>query len=242
MKKFLSVFLCFVLCLSMLVSCDSDDNTIVSDDDKPKELISISAQWPKENFDISETAEVEITSSPKDMDLSDLELSDNDIAQMEYQDGTATVTFTDEGTATISFCCQDASSNSVTITVTDKKAKAQRQESQAQSNKTQNEQKQDVAKHDAPKQNKTDQSKDQASSGQSTAQQSASQSSSKPSAPSQSVSSSTTSDQTQSQMVWIPRTGSKYHSNPSCSGMKDPSQVTLSQAQSAGYTPCKKCY
>lgn len=42
--------------------------------------------------------------------------------------------------------------------------------------------------------------------------------------------------------VWIPRTGSKYHSNPNCSNMKNPSQVSLSQAQSWGYEPCKKCY
>ena len=44
------------------------------------------------------------------------------------------------------------------------------------------------------------------------------------------------------EMVWIPRTGSKYHSNPDCSRMKDPSHVTLSEAESRGYTPCSKCY
>lgn len=42
--------------------------------------------------------------------------------------------------------------------------------------------------------------------------------------------------------VWIPRTGSCYHSNPHCSNMKDPSEVTLSQAESWGYRACKKCY
>lgn len=44
------------------------------------------------------------------------------------------------------------------------------------------------------------------------------------------------------QMVWIPRTGSKYHSNPNCSNMKNPSQVSKDQAVSMGYEPCKKCY
>lgn len=48
--------------------------------------------------------------------------------------------------------------------------------------------------------------------------------------------------QAQGQMVWIPRTGSKYHNNSSCSNMKNPSQVSLSEAQSRGYEPCKKCY
>lgn len=44
------------------------------------------------------------------------------------------------------------------------------------------------------------------------------------------------------EMVWIPRTGSKYHSKSSCSNMKNPSQVTIDQAKSRGYSPCKKCY
>ena len=48
--------------------------------------------------------------------------------------------------------------------------------------------------------------------------------------------------QAQESTVWIPRTGSKYHSNSSCSNMKNPTQVSLSQAQSSGYEPCKKCY
>lgn len=42
--------------------------------------------------------------------------------------------------------------------------------------------------------------------------------------------------------VWIPRTGSKYHSRSSCSGMKNPTQVSKSKAESLGYEPCKKCY
>ena len=48
--------------------------------------------------------------------------------------------------------------------------------------------------------------------------------------------------QAQGSMVWIPRTGSKYHSSSSCSNMKSPTQVTLSEAQAAGYEPCKKCF
>lgn len=46
----------------------------------------------------------------------------------------------------------------------------------------------------------------------------------------------------QESMVWIPKSGKKYHSNSNCSNMKNPSQVTVSQAISAGYTPCSKCY
>ncbi len=48
--------------------------------------------------------------------------------------------------------------------------------------------------------------------------------------------------QSRETMVWIPKSGSKYHSDPECSNMKDPTQVSLSQAESMGYTPCKKCW
>lgn len=42
--------------------------------------------------------------------------------------------------------------------------------------------------------------------------------------------------------VWIPKSGSKYHSTPTCSGMKAPTQVTKEEAERRGYTPCKRCY
>ncbi|MBE6622406.1 MAG: hypothetical protein E7630_05605 [Ruminococcaceae bacterium] len=43
-------------------------------------------------------------------------------------------------------------------------------------------------------------------------------------------------------MVWIPKTGSKYHSNSTCSNMKSPKQVTLETAKKQGYTACKRCH
>lgn len=43
-------------------------------------------------------------------------------------------------------------------------------------------------------------------------------------------------------MVWIPQSGKKYHSNSACSGMKNPTKVTVEKAVSLGFTPCKKCY
>ena len=47
-----------------------------------------------------------------------------------------------------------------------------------------------------------------------------------------------------SEMVWLTQYGEKYHSKPNC-GRSNPNtsyQVTLSEAQSRGYPPCKKCY
>ena len=44
-------------------------------------------------------------------------------------------------------------------------------------------------------------------------------------------------------MVWIPTNGgTKYHSKSSCSNMDNPQQVTLSEAQARGFTPCGRCY
>lgn len=43
--------------------------------------------------------------------------------------------------------------------------------------------------------------------------------------------------------VWISsKGGKKYHSDPSCSGMKDAVQKSLEEAVTEGYEPCKKCY
>ena len=42
-------------------------------------------------------------------------------------------------------------------------------------------------------------------------------------------------------MVWISRTGSKYHTKSTCSNMKDPSQISKEDAVAQGYTPCKRC-
>lgn len=46
----------------------------------------------------------------------------------------------------------------------------------------------------------------------------------------------------QEAMVWVPRTGSKYHSDMRCSNMKSPSQITMSEAIRRGFKPCDKCY
>lgn len=43
--------------------------------------------------------------------------------------------------------------------------------------------------------------------------------------------------------VWIPTNGgTKYHSNPNCSKMKNPIEVTKDEAISQGFGACKRCY
>lgn len=50
-------------------------------------------------------------------------------------------------------------------------------------------------------------------------------------------------DYEQSANVWIPTNGGqKYHKTASCSNMKSPEEVTKSEAEARGFTPCKRCY
>ena len=54
--------------------------------------------------------------------------------------------------------------------------------------------------------------------------------------------STTSSSENQSQKVWVSGSGKKYHSNSSCSNMKSPKQITLTEAKAQGKTACSKCY
>ena len=50
-------------------------------------------------------------------------------------------------------------------------------------------------------------------------------------------------EQPKEEMVWIPTNGgTKYHSRSSCSNMDNPREVTVSEAQTLGFSPCKKCH
>lgn len=51
-----------------------------------------------------------------------------------------------------------------------------------------------------------------------------------------------TTEDKKEEMVWVSRKGKKYHSNPDCSNMKNPSHITLDEAISSGRGPCSKCY
>lgn len=49
-------------------------------------------------------------------------------------------------------------------------------------------------------------------------------------------------EDTDEELVWIPRTGKCYHNKPTCSNMKNPTQVPLSKALEQNKVPCQKCY
>lgn len=65
-----------------------------------------------------------------------------------------------------------------------------------------------------------------------------------PTAPTVTVVPTTPAPPAQASSVWLPATGKKYHRISNCGNM-NPSrarQVTLSEAQRLGYSPCSKCF
>ena len=55
---------------------------------------------------------------------------------------------------------------------------------------------------------------------------------------------STTTAKPNEKTVYVARSGegTKYHSIPDCSKMTNPREITISEAEALGYTPCQKCY
>lgn len=195
----------------------------------PPELSSIHADWGKKEFDISETTEVRITGYPDDAEIESLELSENNIAELNYTDGKAIITFKETGEAALFFVANgEVKSTSTTITVKDKAAEEQAAREE--------EEREQIEEERAEKERQEQEAAEQAAAEQAAAEQAAQEQAQ------QEEQASQEQQQPQEQMVWIPQSGSKYHSNSSCSGMNNPTQVTISEAQSMGYEPCKKCY
>ena len=61
-------------------------------------------------------------------------------------------------------------------------------------------------------------------------------------APDNAASAPAPQNQGNTNLVWIPASGAKYHSYPGCSNMKNPTQVTQDEAVALGYDACKRCH
>lgn len=193
-------------------------------------LTYLSATWTQQEFDINDTTKVKLKLTPSDAKIETLIISENDIADLNYTDGIATISFKKEGSASIAFTANGSvTSNSTTITVIDKAAEKQKAKEEAERKAAEEKAKEEaaeeekrLAEEEAKKQAAEEEAKKQAAEEEAAAQE--------------------IQQEPQEEMVWISNTGKKYHNNPSCSGMNSPSQVPISQAQSMGLQPCKKCY
>lgn len=198
------------------------------------DLTGIEAEWRSSEYDILDETQVKISAVPNDAEIKTLELSQNSIADLNYKDGKAIVTFKNEGEAQVFFTANgNIHSGTYTIKVIDKAAEAKKQAEMEAQKKAEEEAQIEAQKKAEEEARKAEEERlaaeaaaQQAAQEEAAAQQAAAQE----------------SQQFQGPMVWIPATGSRYHSNSSCSGMNNPQQVTVSEAESLGFTPCKKCY
>lgn len=185
-------------------------------------LMGITAEWGKTTYDVSETTEVKITPTPSDADITSLELSENNVAELDYSDGKAVITFKEAGEASVFFIADgDINSNTTTITVTDQAAEQAQKEAEEEAARKAEEEAEAITEQEAAEKAAAEQAAAQAQAEQEAAAQ---------------------TQQPQEQMVWVSQSGSKYHSNSSCSNMKNPTQITISEARNRGLEPCKKCY
>lgn len=195
------------------------------------QLISLKISLDNTEYDINEHVEVTLTPTPADATIDDLKISDSDIVILDYSDGKAIISFQACGTDTFKLTANDSvKSNAVTITVIDKEQEeADRIAAEEEAKRLAEEEAARIAAEEEAKRLEEEQAaliaaeeaKKQAE--EKAAQQVAAQ-------------------EKQEEMVWIPSSGSKYHSRSGCSGMKNPTQITLSDAKAKGYTACKRCH
>ena len=183
------------------------------------ELTDLAVSWDKEKYDITEEVILELSVLEEGADIYSLDISDNDIATVSYINDVATVSFIGEGTADISFTANDEiKSNVTTITVIDREAEEQRkkeaeeQKAQEEAEKKAEEEAKRLAEEEAKKQAEEEATR-------------------------QAV-----QEEPQEPTVWIPNSGSKYHSRAGCSNMENPTEVPISKAKARGYEPCGRCY
>lgn len=224
---------------------------------------SIYADWGKDTFDVSETAEVKLTASPSGSDISSLDLSANDIAELNYENGRAIITFKEPGEAVLFFTANhDIDSNSVKISVTDKTAEEAEEEARLKAEEEARIKAEEEAKVKAEEEARIkaeeeakakaeeearikaeEEAKAQAEeAARIKAEQEAQAAEQVRIAEEQAAAQAAA--QPQEASVWLSATGSKYHSIPDCGNMNPDKarQVSLSEAQSRGYEACKNCH
>lgn len=161
---------------------------------------------------------------PEDADSSNITFvsSDESVVTVSNEEGGAMITSHDVGTASVYAVSENGvTSNSVDIKVINELA--ERKKAQEQKEKR----RQTALKQKEKQETKTAQMRQRTTTDTKPAAQTSYES---------------TSQEYKEGYVYIPRTGQRYHKDSICSGMRDPSYVSLSTAKKRGFTPCKKCY
>lgn len=182
------------------------------------ESVTLSADT-SQIYDINSEIPIEVSTKPEDYSLSGSSFNISG-GQITEKDGSFVFSASREGEYTVSVESDNVESNKLTFSIEDKAAIAKaKAEAEAQAQKETEEKAR--AEQEAAEKAAAEQAAAQAQAEQEAAAQ---------------------TQQPQEQMVWVSQSGSKYHSNSSCSNMKNPTQITISEAQNQGLEPCKKCY
>ena len=187
------------------------------------ESVTLSADT-EQIYDINSEISIEVSTEPENYSLSESSFNISG-GQIIEKEGAFVFSASKEGEYTVSVGSGNVDSNKLTFSIEDKAAIAKANaEAEAQEQKEAEE-----------KARAEQEASEKAASEQAAAEQAATQAQAEQEAAAQ-------TQQPQEQMVWISQSGSKYHSNSSCSNMKNPTQITISEAQNRGLEPCKKCY
>lgn len=185
---------------------------------------SISLNKDSITMDINDTKNVSIITDPEDASTSSLEIKDVDNISASIDDHNIKVkSGSEEGNYKLKIY-NDNVNTILTVKVVDKEAQKQK--------KIEEQKAQEEAQRQAELQAQEEARKEAEVQAAAEAQRQAA---------AQSESSSSYTEATAGQ-VYIPQNGSKYHSNPNCSNMHNATAISLEEAKSRGYTPCKKCY
>lgn len=203
-------------------------------------------------MDVNEEKEIALTFSPEDAHLSidDFQLNHDGIVEIkDIKDHQLIIkSLKKSGDVTLQYKDNNIKSNAITIQVVNQKALAalEKQKEEEAKEKAEEEAKQKEAAKKAEEEAKQ---KEAAKKAEEEKQKKASEQKQNTTNTSSKTKSNTTTSTKTTQthnetnsMVYIPKTGKKYHSNPNCSNMKNPRQVSITEAKRRHYEPCKKCY
>lgn len=188
----------------------------------PPTLENIEVSWDSVQYDISDTAVVEITTYPENTEFKTIEISDTDIAHMRYQDGKAYVTFEKPFSESLYFIADgNHTSNRQQLVVKDmKKEKAKQNEKEEQERIATEKAEQERLAKEQEEQERI--AAEQAEQERIAAEQAAQQAQNDP-------------------IVYITNTGSKYH-NGSCRFLNK-SKIEKHLSEVVGiYEPCGVCH
>lgn len=211
-------------------------------------------------MDVNEEKEIALTFSPEDAHLSidDFQLNHDGIVEIkDIKDHQLIIkSLKKSGDVTLQYKDNNIKSNAITIQVVDQKAlaaleKQKEEEAKEKAEQLAKEKAEEEAKQKeaAKKAEEEAKQKEAAKKAEEEKQKKASEQKQNTTNTSSKTKSNTTTSTKTTQthnetgsMVYIPKTGKKYHSNSNCSNMKNPRQVSITEAKRRHYEPCKKCY